>query len=175
MIKRLDVVTRLQQLESWRFSQGLPCKTPLRIHSNQAMLLPSTQQGPKPMNHSYSQMPRLTNENKTQILTPLLEICEKRVRLDTTAVISQNSSGPLLDPGTRALDSGRQAARTLMRTGWEELKQDDRKDKRFPLPTLQSQAQSYPLFDLEGSAICDLLFELFLKGRVSPFKDSTLG
>ncbi len=47
------------------------------------------------------------------------------------------------------------------------------KGKRYPLPTLQSQASSYPLFDLEGSAICDLLFELFLKGRVSPFKDST--
>jgi hypothetical protein len=30
------------------FSQGLPCKTPLRTHSNQAMLLPSTQSGPNP-------------------------------------------------------------------------------------------------------------------------------
>jgi hypothetical protein len=30
-----------------RFSQGLPCKTPLRTHSKQAMLLPSTQSSPK--------------------------------------------------------------------------------------------------------------------------------
>ncbi len=88
-------------------------------------------------------------------------------------VINQNSSGLLLDPGAKALDSGRQASGTLMRMGWKELKQDGRKDKRFPLPTLQSQASSYPLFDSEGSAICDLLFELFLNGRVSPFKDST--
>jgi hypothetical protein len=55
----------------------------------------------------------------------------------------------------------------------EETKTGQKKDKRFPLPTLQSQASSYPLFDLEGSAICDLLFELFLKRRVLPFKDST--
>ncbi len=31
-----------------RFSQGLPCKTPLQTHSKQAMLLPSTQSGPNP-------------------------------------------------------------------------------------------------------------------------------
>jgi hypothetical protein len=28
------------------------------------VLLPSTQQSPKPINHSYSQMPLMTNENK---------------------------------------------------------------------------------------------------------------
>ncbi len=62
-----------------------------------------------------------------------------------------------------------------MRTGRKGLKQDRERIKRFPLPTLRSQASSYPLFDQEGSAICDLLLELFLKRRVLPFKDSTRG
>ncbi len=64
-LSRASVVTRLPQLESWQFSGGLPCKVPLRTHSNRAMLLPPTQQSSKPMNYPYSQMPRLTNENKT--------------------------------------------------------------------------------------------------------------
>jgi hypothetical protein len=42
-----DVATRMPQIESWRFSQGLPCKTSLQTHSKQAMLLPSTQSSPK--------------------------------------------------------------------------------------------------------------------------------
>ncbi len=59
--------TRMPQLESWQFSQGLPCKTPLRTHSKQAVLPQSSQTSLKPVNHSYSQMTLLTDENKTQI------------------------------------------------------------------------------------------------------------
>jgi hypothetical protein len=59
-----DVATRLPQLRSRRFSQGLPCKTDLRTHSNQAMLFYQPLKVSKPINHSYSQVPRLTNENK---------------------------------------------------------------------------------------------------------------
>ncbi len=55
----------------------------------------------------------------------------------------------------------------------EELKQDQERIKRVPLPTPQSQASSIPLFEQEGSAICDRLYELFSKGRVSPCQDST--
>jgi hypothetical protein len=91
-----------------------------------------------------------------------------------TVVINQNSSGPLLDPETKVPDSGQQVVGTLMRTWRKGLKQDGERIKRFPLPTLRSQALSNPLSDLEGSAICDLLFELFLRRRVLPFKDSTI-
>ncbi len=59
-----DVLTRLPQLESRQFSQGLPCKTPLRTHLQTSDALPPTQQGLKPMNYSQSQMPLLTNEIK---------------------------------------------------------------------------------------------------------------
>jgi hypothetical protein len=48
------------------------------------------------------------------------------------------------------------------------------KDKRF-FPTLPlPEASSIPLFESEGSAICDQQYELFLRGEVSPFKDSTV-
>jgi hypothetical protein len=55
----------------------------------------------------------------------------------------------------------------------EELKQDQERIKRVPLPTPQSQASSIPLFEQEGSTICDRFYELFSKGRVSPCQDST--
>jgi hypothetical protein len=45
--------------------------------------------------------------------------------------------------------------------------------KRVPLPTPQSQASSSPLFEQEGSAICDQFYELISERRVSPCQDST--
>ncbi len=44
--------------------------------------------------------------------------------------------------------------------------------KGFPHPP-QSQASSLPLFDQEGSAICDWFSELISKGKVSPRQEST--
>jgi hypothetical protein len=72
------------------------------------------------------------------------------------------------------LVSGRQDVEMPMRIGRKRLKQDGERIKRFPQPTLRSQASSNPLFDLEGSAIYGLLFELFLERRVLLFKDSTI-
>ncbi len=51
---------RCHNLKVRRFSQGLPCKTPLRTHSKLAMLLPSTQSGPNPWTIPIPKMPRLT-------------------------------------------------------------------------------------------------------------------
>jgi hypothetical protein len=49
------------------------------------------------------------------------------------------------------------------------------KDKKVPLPTLWSQASSYPLFKQEGSAICDLLFKnYFLEREFCHFKTQQL-
>ncbi len=158
----------MSQLESWRFSQGLPCKTPLRTHSKQVMVLPSTQPSPKPVNHPYFQMPLLTNENKTQILILLLDV--RRVPwLDTMEMTSRSSLGPHLTPGAKVPVLGHQDVGTRWRKRQKELKQDLRDDEKVPLPTLWSQASSYPLFEQEGSAICDLLFELFSQRRVLPF------
>ncbi len=56
----------------------------------------------------------------------------------------------------------------------EGTKIDQERIKRVPLPTPQSQASSIPLFEQEGSAICDWFCELFSKGRVSPRQDSTV-
>jgi hypothetical protein len=57
----------------------------------------------------------------------------------------------------------------------KELKQDLKGDEKVPLPSLRSQASSYPLFDQEGSAICDILFKLFLKGEFRHLETQHLG
>ncbi len=128
-----------------RFSQGLRCKTPLRTHSKQAMLLPSTQLSLKPVNHSYSQMPRLSNENKTQTSILLLGV-QREAWLDVTMVTSLNSLNPLLATEVKMWVSGGQDVGTEWRTRQRELKQSVKEDKKVPLPTLRSQALSYPLF-----------------------------
>ncbi len=89
------------------------------------------------------------------------------------AMTSRSSSDLHLAPGAKVPVLGRQDVGTLMRTGQKGLKQDGERIKRFPQPTLRSQASSSPLFKIEGSAIYDLLFELSLERKVSPFKDST--
>jgi hypothetical protein len=47
------------------------------------------------------------------------------------------------------------------------------KDKKGSPTHPQPQASSIPLFEQEGSAICDWFCELFSKRRVSPCQDST--
>jgi hypothetical protein len=65
VFKIIYVVTRLPQLESRQFSQGLQCKTPLRTHL-QTSDAPSTNPI-KLKTHEPFFFPnaRLTNENKT--------------------------------------------------------------------------------------------------------------
>ncbi len=62
---------RCHNLKVRWFSQGLPCKTPLRTHSKQAILLPSTQSSLKPWTVLIPKMPCLTKwkQNKDLALS----------------------------------------------------------------------------------------------------------
>ncbi len=123
-----------------RFSQGPPCKTPLRTHSKQAMplpstqamLLPSTQASPNPWTVHIPNMPHLTQWKQD---TDLLPLCVRKsfklallgVRrefiLKSRRRINQNASNPALDSEVQVQFHWCRDIGTPMRLGQKELKQ----------------------------------------------------
>ncbi len=59
---------RCLNLDFWRFSQGLPCRTPLQTFSNQAFFSKTAQSVLSPWTFFIPKMSRWPNENKTQDL-----------------------------------------------------------------------------------------------------------
>jgi hypothetical protein len=106
-------------------------------------------------------MPRLTNENKTQI-KPYLGGAKRDLLTRWTLIFGQNSSNRHTALGAKVQILG-------CRDVYEE---DEAGGTKTRSP--QSQASSNPLFEQEGSAICDRFYEVLFKRRVSPCQDSTV-
>ncbi len=161
---------RCHNLKVSQFIQGLPCKTPLRNHSKQAMLLPSTQSGPNPWTVLIPKMPHLTKWKQDTDLA--LSWGAKRESIFHPAFPSIKNHKILVWIGSNRRDF--RDVGTPKRLRQKEQKQRQNGIKKVPPTRLNHRPRHILFLNKEGSAICDWFLELFSERRVFPCQDSTV-
>jgi hypothetical protein len=143
-----------------RFSQGLPCKTPLLTHSKQAMVLPSTQSPPNPWKVLIPKMPRLTQCKQDTDLALLW--CEERYIFCPVFTLVKNHK---ILVWIRSYGHNFRGVGMPKRLRQKELKQEQKGMKKVPPPT-PNHWPHHILFWTKGGAPSVIGFSnYFLRGE----------